>query len=363
MTAVARAPIGMPATSFARPPGSEATAPAERRGVERDGVRLLVATDCAITHHRFSDLPAVLRAGDLVVVNTSATLPAALRVWRERDHDALIHVAGSTDDGSWIIEPRRRDNTGPAEDVAVGESILLAGGPRLRVADSYPSRGVSGSRLWRAVPDRPLDLAAHLSDHGLPIRYGAVERWPLDDLQNVYADEPGSAEMPSAGRPLTERVLTRLMVRGIRVAPLVVHTGVSSPEKHEPPIPERFRVPEPTAALVNTTKAEGGRVIAVGTTVVRALETVVAADGAVRAGTGWTEHVVGPASPIRVVDGVISGLHEPEASHLLLLEEVAGRDLVQRAYDEAVRQRYLLHEFGDSMLFLPDCASAEARAA
>jgi S-adenosylmethionine:tRNA ribosyltransferase-isomerase len=330
--------------------------------VARDGVRLLVATSCGITHHRFSDLPDVLRAGDLFVVNTSATLPAALRVWRERDHDALIHVAGVVDDGSWVIEPRRGDNTGPAGDVVVGEAIALAGGTRLRIVDSYPRTGVLDSRLWRATPDRPTELAAHLNDHGLPIRYGAVERWPLEDLQNIYADEPGSAEMPSAGRPFTERLLTRLVVRGVRMAPLVLHAGVSSPEKHEPPSPERFSVPGPTAALVNATRAEGGRVVAVGTTVVRALETVADSVGRVAAGAGWTEHIVGPASPIRAVDGVISGLHEPEASHLLLLEEVAGLDLVQRAYDEAVRHRYLWHEFGDSMLLLPDCADALPRA-
>jgi S-adenosylmethionine:tRNA ribosyltransferase-isomerase len=352
-----------PATSFAAPPGSEATAPAERRGLARDGVRLLVAQSCGVGHHRFSDLPEILRAGDLVVLNTSATLPAALRVWRERDHDALIHVAGSTDDGSWVVEPRRSDNRGPADDVSIGEEIALAGGARLRVVASYPREGDAGSRLWRAVPDRAIDLVAHLSDHGLPIRYGGVGRWPLEDLQNVYADEPGSAEMPSAGRPLTERVLTRLVVRGVRIAPLVLHTGVSSPEKHEPPSPERFSVPPTTASLVNATRAEGGRVVAVGTTVVRALETVAEPSGSVAAGAGWTDHVVGPSHPVRVVDGVISGLHEPEASHLLLLEQVAGRGLVQRAYDEAVRHRYLWHEFGDSMLLLPDCAQAYEPAA
>jgi S-adenosylmethionine:tRNA ribosyltransferase-isomerase len=352
-----------PATSFRQPAGSEATGPAESRGLARDGVRLLVATSCGLTHHRFSDLPDVLRPGDLVVVNTSATLPSALRVARERDHDALIHVSVAVDDGSWVIEPRRPDNRGPAGDVAVGEEIALAGGTRLRVVASYPRDGVADSRLWRAVPDRPVDLRAHLNDHGLPIRYGDVGRWPLEDLQNVYADEPGSAEMPSAGRPFTERLLTRLVARGVRLAPLVLHTGVSSPEKHEAPSPERYLVPGPTAALVNTTRSEGGRVIAVGTTVVRALETVADANGSAAPGAGWTDHVIGPEHPIRAVDGVISGLHEPEASHLLLLEEVAGRSLVQRAYDEAVRHRYLWHEFGDSMLFLPDCADEIARAA
>jgi S-adenosylmethionine:tRNA ribosyltransferase-isomerase len=326
-------------------------------------VRLLVASSCGVTHHRFRDIPEVLRAGDLVVVNTSATLPAALRVRREHDHDALIHVAGPAADGGWVIEPRRGDNAGPAGDVAVGEVIVLAGGVRLRIAASYPRPGIAGSRLWRAVPDRPIELEAHLNDRGLPIRYGEVERWPLVDLQNVYADEPGSAEMPSAGRPFTDRLLTRLIARGVRIAPLVLHTGVSSPEKHEPPSPERFAVTSATASLVNSTRAEGGRVVAVGTTVVRALESVADEAGRVVPASGWTEHIVGPANPVRAVDGVVSGLHQPEASHLLLLEQIAGRESVQRAYDEAVRHGYLWHEFGDSMLFLPDCPSEMARAA
>jgi S-adenosylmethionine:tRNA ribosyltransferase-isomerase len=360
---IAPAALHRPATSFERPSGLEATAPAEHRGIARDGVRLLVATACGLTHHRFSDLPDVLRAGDLVVVNTSATMPAALRVSRQRDHDALIHVAGVLDDGSWVVELRRPDNGGAAGDVSVGEEISLSGGTRLRVVGSYPTEGVADSRLWRAVPDRAVDLVSHLNDHGLPIRYGAVERWPLEDLQNVYADEPGSAEMPSAGRPFTERLLTRLVVRGIRLAPLILHAGVSSPERHEPPSPERYSVPAATAAAVNATRAEGGRVIAVGTTVVRALETVADATGSVTARAGWTDHVVGPDRPVVAVDGVISGLHDPDASHLLLLEEVAGAGLVQRAYDEAVRHSYLWHEFGDSMLFLPDCASEAAQAA
>jgi S-adenosylmethionine:tRNA ribosyltransferase-isomerase len=356
--------LSSPSTGFAPPAGSEATAPAERRGLQRDGVRLLVASDAVVAHRRFRDLPELLAPGDVVVVNTSATLPAALRVWRRCDHDALIHVAGALDDGSWVIEPRRPDNRGPAGDVALGEEIMLAGGVRLRIAESYPRPDAVDSRLWRGQPDRPVDLVAHLLDHGLPIRYGEVGRWPLEDLQNVYADEPGSAEMPSAGRPFTDRLLTRLMAHGIRVAPIVLHAGVSSPEKHEPPIPERFRVPDATASLVNLTRAEGGRVVAVGTTVVRALESVAGPDGAVTAGEGWTEHIVGPGSPARAVDGVISGLHEPASSHLLLLEEIAGREMVQRAYDEAVRHGYLWHEFGDSMLFLPSRqAAAGARRA
>jgi S-adenosylmethionine:tRNA ribosyltransferase-isomerase len=159
--------------------------------------------------------------------------------------------------------------------------------------------------------------------------------------------------MPSAGRPFTHRLLVRLMVRGVAVAPLLLHTGVSSPEKHEPPMPERFKVPEATARLVNATRAAGGRVVAVGTTVTRALETVADPSGTVAAGSGWTDLVLGPDRPARVVTGLVTGLHEAEASHLLLLEAVAGRPLVATAYDAAVAERYLWHEFGDAMLLLP----------
>jgi S-adenosylmethionine:tRNA ribosyltransferase-isomerase len=159
--------------------------------------------------------------------------------------------------------------------------------------------------------------------------------------------------MPSAGRPFTATLLVRLMAAGVTVAPVVLHAGVASPELHEPPSPERFVVPAATARLVASTRAAGRRVVAVGTTVVRALETVAELDGSVSPGQGWTDLVLSPARPARVVTGLISGLHEPEATHLLLLEAVAGADLVAAAYAAAVERRYLWHEFGDSMLFLP----------
>jgi S-adenosylmethionine:tRNA ribosyltransferase-isomerase len=206
--------------------------------------------------------------------------------------------------------------------------------------------------------------AAHLARHGAPVRYGYLAgAVPLTDLQNVYASETGpdgmgsaemgSAEMASAGRPFTDRVLVRLMARGVAVLPLVLHTGVSSAEAHEPPAPERFAVPEATARLVAGTRAAGGRVVAVGTTVTRALETATGDDGVTRPASGWTDLVLEPGRPARVVTGLVTGLHAPEASHLQLLAAVAGSDLVEEAYRKAVDGRLLWHEFGDSMLFLP----------
>jgi S-adenosylmethionine:tRNA ribosyltransferase-isomerase len=345
----------LPRTRFRLPSGSEATSTPEQRGLARDEVRLLVARNSGMRHVRFRDLPEHLDAGDLVVVNTSATLPAALSIARGGGEATVLHVAGELDTGEWVVEVRRPDNAGPEIDVGVGEVLCLPERLPLAVRESYPHPGVAGSRLWRATPLGDVRRTAYLAAHGRPIRYGYLTGpTRISDLQTVYADEPGSAEMPSAGRPLTDRILTRLMVRGIAVAPLVLHTGVSSPEKHEPPIPEPYRVPVTTARLVNTVRSAGGRVVAVGTTVVRALETVAQDDGTVRGGAGWTDLVIGPDHPVRAVDGLVSGLHEPEASHLLMLEAVAGPALVAAAYDAAVADGYLWHEFGDSMLFLPE---------
>jgi S-adenosylmethionine:tRNA ribosyltransferase-isomerase len=347
-------PQDVPPIRFTVAPGSQATAPPEARGLARDEVRLLVADPERVWHVRFRDLADALSPGDLLVVNTSGTLPAALDATRPGHAASPVHVATVLDEGSWVIEVRMPDNSGPANNVAPLERIDVRGGLQLEVQESYPIAGHGGSRLWRAWPRPRVDPTKYLLDHGRPIRYGYLSgAWPLKDLQTIFADEPGSAEMPSAGRPFTHRLLVRLMVRGVAVAPLVLHTGVSSPEKHEPPMPERFKVPEATARLVNATRAAGGRVVAVGTTVTRALETVAAADGGVSAGSGWTDLVLGPDRPARVVSGLVTGLHEAEASHLLLLEAVAGRSLVATAYDAAVAERYLWHEFGDTMLFLP----------
>ena len=188
----------------------------------------------------------------------------------------------------------------------------------------------AGVRLWLARLDLPRPLEAYLAEHGQPIRYGYVpQRWPLSAYQNVYAVEPGSAEMASAGRPFTAELITELVAGGVLVAPITLHTGVSSQERHERPYPERYRVPEHTARLVNAVHRWGGRVIAAGTTVVRALETVALQDGTVDAGEGWTDLVVTPDRGLRTIDGLLSGFHEPDASHLDMLSAAAGPELLR----------------------------------
>ncbi len=352
--------LALPATRFTLPPGSEADGPPERRGIARDGVRLLVARPGSVEHRRFSDLPDLLEPGDLVVVNTSATLPAAVDGRRDDGRPAPVHVSSAPSDAEWVVEVRRPDGHGPDLGVAPGDLLHLPGGLRLHVGRPFPDAAAAPSRLHRAAVTPPTPLAAYLRRHGRPIGYGYLAgRYPLADHQTVFATAAGdtvtagSAEMASAARPFTAPLVVRVLVRGVAVAPITLHAGVSSPELKEPPSPEPFAVPAATARQVELARASGGRVVAVGTTVVRALESAVDGDGAVRAAGGWTDLVLGPDRPARVVTGLVTGLHAPEASHLLLLEAVAGPGLVGAAYQAAVERRYLWHEFGDSSLFLP----------
>ena len=327
---------------------TSATAPPEARGLRRDEVRLLVATVDGLAEGPVHEIGEHLAPGDLVVVNTSATLAAAVDGWRESGDSVTVHFSTRHDDGTWTVEVRpRADATGPVPGVRVGE--------RLRSHEAtltVLSTPAGQHRLHRVAVDRP--VRELMWDHGRPIRYGYVTRdWPLEAYQTVFAVDPGSAEMPSAGRPFTPEVVADLARRGVLIAPITLHTGVSSQEAGEPPQPERFRVPATTASLVDHVRRTGGRVVAVGTTVTRALESAVTPDGRVRAADGWTDLVLGPNRPARVVTGLVRGWHAPGASHLDLLRAVAGPAMVAAAYDEAERRGLLWHEFGDSCLLLP----------
>jgi S-adenosylmethionine:tRNA ribosyltransferase-isomerase len=343
-------------TRFSLPDELAAQQPPEARGLRRDQVRLLVATPERLCHTRFDRLGGYLRPGDLLVVNNSATLAAAVDGTWPDGTPVPVHFSGPASQGDWVVEPRQPDQSGPVRDAAAGAVVRLPGGATLTLLSAVGAAG----RLWRARlregdGDSPGDVQAYLFDHGRPIAYGYLRRrFALSGYQTVFARVPGSAEMPSAGRPFSERLVTALVAAGVSVAPITLHTGVSSQEAGEAPLAERFEVPARTAALVNLAHRQGGRVVAVGTTVARALETVAHPDGRVGPGAGWTELVLGPDRPARTVDGLVTGFHAPDASHLLLLEAIASTvDLVQRAYDAAVAQRYLWHEFGDSCLLLP----------
>ncbi|MEU6910514.1 S-adenosylmethionine:tRNA ribosyltransferase-isomerase [Streptomyces coeruleorubidus] len=335
-----------------------ARVPVEQRGpgLDRDAVRMLVSRGAEVAHHTFRELPRLLRAGDLLVVNTSATLAAAVDGWIGHVR-VVVHFSTRGDDGRWAVELREPDGRGTTRARAggpAGTEVCLPGGGGLVLEE--PLSGRSGRLWWARVTGS--GVPGLLREHGRPIRYSYTERdQPLSVYQTVFAlpsaDGAGSAEMPSAARPFTARVVGELLSRGVRFAPVTLHTGVASTEVHEPPYPERFAVPEASARLINAAKAGGGRVVAVGTTAVRAVESAVGAEGPVRARAGWTDLVITPERGVRVVDGLLTGLHEPEASHLLMLEAVAGRVAIERGYQAALQGRYLWHEFGDAHLLLP----------
>jgi S-adenosylmethionine:tRNA ribosyltransferase-isomerase len=341
---------------FELAPALEASEPPEARGLARDEVRLMVASRSSadMVHTRFRKLPSYLRPGDLIVINSSATLPAAVPA-TNGDGTAIearfaTRAPWSESTDLFVVELRSAGGEAPLSLGRAGGQILLAGGVRLELLAPYAGRG----RLWLARAHTAEHMHRYLARHGRPIRYGYVsKRWPLSAYQNAYATVPGSAEMPSAGRPFTPKLITRLIARGTLIAPLTLHTGVSSPERDEPPYPEQYEVSSSTTRLVNAVRGWGGRIVAVGTSVVRALETVAAADGTVRPGAGWTNLVVSADRGLRTVDGLLTGWHEPHASHLQLLEAIAGEALVHRCYVSALERGYLWHEFGDSHLILP----------
>jgi S-adenosylmethionine:tRNA ribosyltransferase-isomerase len=335
---------------FTLPPEREAHDPPEARGTPRDGVRMLVSRRSAdeISHHAFRELPGLLLPGDLLVVNTSGTLPAQVRL----GNGIAVHFSTPMPDGSWLVELRTIENhkTIPNESGVAGQVLSLPSGAALTLVARQTGR------LWRARLS--VAVLPYLLSRGVPIRYSYVQRdWPLSAYQTVFATRPGSAEMPSASRPFTPEVVTRLVARGVTFAPLTLDTGVSSLEGDEEPYPEPYDLPPATARLVNLTRRSGGRVIAAGTTVVRALETAAGADGpaddTVTASAGWTDLVVTREAGLKVVDGLLTGLHEPRSSHLRMLEAFAGPELLSRCYQAAIGAGYLWHEFGDVHLLLP----------
>ena len=371
-------PQKLPSLDFELPPRLEADAPPEARGFARDEVRLMVSyrSDDRVVHSAFHDIGDFLEAGDVLVINTSGTMNAALHAEREDGTALDLHLSTRLPADLWIVELRRPTGaaTEPFRYARAGETLRLEGEATAALHAPYASGSprTKGSRLWIASLDLPGPLEEYLERYGFPIRYGYVrESWPSSYYQTVYATETGSAEMPSAGRAFTPKLITRLVARGVQVAPLILHTGVASLEDNEPPYEEFYRVPPETARLVNAARVSGRRVVAVGTTVVRALETVTDPDGTTHPGEGWTSLIVTPERGIRSVNGMLTGMHEPRSTHLAMLEALVereppapasrsrrtqattGREHLEIAYAEALREGYLWHEFGDLHLILP----------
>jgi S-adenosylmethionine:tRNA ribosyltransferase-isomerase len=349
---------------FVLPKALEAGQPPEARGLPRDQVRLMVTytgTDCII-HTRFDRLPDFLVAGDVLVINTSGTLNAALKAWRSDGAALEVHLSTHLPNDLWSIELRQPVNgtTEPFYGGRENEILCLPAGGRLALLRPYSSfqsfrRGKeSPGPLWLARLQLPLGVQSYLSQYGFPIRYHYVqESWPNSYYQTAYVTEMGSAEMPSAGRAFTPELITRLVSSGIQLAPLLLHTGVASLENDDPPYEEYYRVPETTASLVNNAVRDGRRVIAVGTTSIRALETVTESRGQTHAGEGWTNLIITPERGVKVFQGILTGFHEPRSTHMAMLSALAPVDHLEKAYTEAINREYLWHEFGDLHLILP----------
>jgi len=335
---------------FERPERVFAHEPPEIHGRSRDDIRLLVTGPDGHHHARFEDLATFLRRGDLLVVNESAAIPASLPA-EGRLGSILLNLCTRFRSDLWIAEPRwAAGKPGPlpiepAEELRIGAATV-------RLLSPYP--GIP--RLWFALADRPFD--SMITERGGPIHYGYTEAWPMDVYQTLFSRVPGSAEMPSAARPITPRIREALEKAGIRIAPILLHTGVSSLEIESETVegqalyPEPFAVSPETADAVNRTHANGGQVIAVGTTVVRALESAWTPEG-LRPRTGFTRLFVNLDRGIHAIDGLLTGFHDPVTSHLALLAAFLGMEGVREAYAEAVRAGYLWHEFGDSHLVIP----------
>jgi S-adenosylmethionine:tRNA ribosyltransferase-isomerase len=375
------------ALEFELPPELKAGEPPEARGLARDEVRLMVShyTKDRVNHTQFRKIVDFLNPGDVLVINTSGTLNAALDVTRMDGTSLELHLSTQLPANLWIVELRQPGERAiqPFYQATPGETLHLPGGGSATLMVPYrpdqragyhpdqkagyhpddhsafskgaaPGSHESHIRLWIATLHLPSSLEDYLARYGFPIHYSYVkQRWPSSCYQTVYAAQMGSAEMPSAGRAFTPELLTQLMARGVHIVPLILHTGVASLEDHEPPYEEFYRVPLETARAVNMARTAGKRVVAVGTTVVRALETVADEEGSVHPDQGWTRLVITPQRGLRVVDGLLTGLHEPRATHLAMLEALAGPYHLQMAYREAIQRGYLWHEFGDLHLILP----------
>jgi S-adenosylmethionine:tRNA ribosyltransferase-isomerase len=373
------------AVRFTLPPDLEAAAPPEARGLRRDHVRLLLVDRAtgSVAHHRFHELPRLLEPGDLLVVNDSRTLPASLLGHTAAGTPLEIRLAARDTGGTgpegagahggrerWLGLPLGVPEGGgdpalvPTEDrpaappLAVGERLEFAGGLTATVLGRHPE---AWALVWLAFDAGGERLAQALHRAGRPVRYAYVPRpWPLHHYQTLFAAGPGSAEMASAGRPFTVQTLRDLRDRGVGLATVSLHAGLSTygdPATDRSFVPaEPYLVPEATAAAIARSRAAGGRVVAVGTTVVRALETAAAtaaATGTVKAGGGVSRLRIGAGHRLQAVDGLLTGLHEPEASHLDLLAAFLDRPVLDRAYASALAAGYLWHEFGDVCLLLP----------
>jgi len=344
---------------FDLPKQLECAEPTEERGLPRDGVRMLVSyrADDQLLHARFSDLPSFLREGDVLIVNTSGTFNAALPTQLPDGQAGRVHLSTPLENGAWLVEVRQITGNKSLryKGLKAGQTLPLPQGGKIKIDSPFYRTPPDEDHLhlWKAELIISTSLEGYLNKNGQPIRYDKVhKKYPLSYYQTVFSTEKGSAEMPSAGRAFTADLVTQLVIKGVQIAPLLLHTGVSSPEVDEEPYPEFFRVPAFTASLVNQAKRDGRRIVAVGTTAIRAIESSLDDFGRVVPDEGMTDLFITPERGLKVVNAMLTGFHEPRASHLMMMEALASREHLGLCYREAVDRAYQWHEFGDLHLVL-----------
>lgn len=338
------------AMKFELPEELNAKEPPERRGIRRDYVKMMVLdkTTGQTNHTQFYHLDRYLKKGDLLVLNASRTVPAVLKSQKEMDGTEVeIRLAHRKNESIWEALPV--SGTVKKGDVIRFSPTLTA--TIIEQSDETPFVLLAFNLCCSSLFNQIYRL-------GEPVRYEYIqEPWNLDYYQTVFATIPGSVEMPSAGRAFSWELLFRLQKKGVKIAYITLHTGLSyllDDKWHKGPDTnfENYEVPKETAEMILETKRSGGKVIAVGTTVVRTLETVAREKGILLAASGWTNLYITENTKLEVCDGLITGMHEPEASHLQLLSAFVDREKLYDAYTDAIQQRYLWHEFGDMNLIL-----------
>ncbi|WP_367392543.1 S-adenosylmethionine:tRNA ribosyltransferase-isomerase [Lewinella sp. LCG006] len=332
--------------------------PTEERGIARDEMRLLVSNHDGddIQHRQFKNLTDYLEKGDVLVVNNSATLAAALPIHLESGQAARLHLSTQLDDIYWLAEIRavHGNQSKRWRDGVAGQSFQLqAEGQTTLIAPFY--QNTRQLHLWKISLNLPLPWQEYLHQYGAPIKYQNLDKqYPLDYYQTFFSSVPGSAEMPSAARGFTSGMVKELLQKGIQIVPITLHTGVSSLETGEMPYPEKVIISPLNAARINLAKARDNRIIAVGTTAVRAIETATNAKGKVAPFDGQSELYIQPGYQMKIIDGLLTGFHEPDASHLYMLQALASNQHLRKAYKAAIQQGYFWHEFGDLHLILND---------
>lgn len=335
---------------FHLPDELNASHPPEKRGLRRDHVRMMVLdrTTGEFRHDQFNHLPNYLKPGDLIILNNSRTIPAALKgTWVRQ----LEQMAGQVE---VRLAKRRNEDTWDALIIAnvvnIGDNFHFSTELSATIIGTYDNSPLKTIQFSKTGAD----LFNTIYSLGEPIRYEYInEPWALDYYQTVFGSHPGSVEMPSAGRAFSWELLFTLMQGGVQIEYIQLHTGLSYfPDEEFETSPddnyEDYHISERTMQKILETKASGKRVIAVGTTVVRALESA-ARNNAL---SGSTNLYINRHSNLKMVDGMITGLHEPKASHLEMLSAFISEQHLLCAYDEAIKSRYLWHEFGDMNLII-----------